>query len=334
MKKPRSSQTLIDKELRRQRDTCVKQGDEDAAFDEYAAYIGKLNEDLSAKCAVGDFANAKMSSTNTRILGRYHATCGSFVVNGQQDAAGWKQLDLGAKYAYWFVKMSLGARLRALRTCEHALRLMTEVDILTSLLCYSYVLDLADWFEELRSFWGLVASIPGVTMYESISGGEVSKWRNVEPDGFVRSDGHFDRFVTHLFGGPRFGPPFELYDEVERLTLGPYQEIVDCWEDEGERFADALRNIADYHARNIDNSHNLDLLLPFSHPLISLAPWEIGAIYKLRAEAGLQTPEIDHPLMKLPAAAFEPRTVEPVDDPIFAQLDALYAKNCRIEDYL
>lgn len=268
------------------------------------------------------------------ILGSFHALRGSFFVNGQHDPAGWKQLDLGAQYTYWYVKMSLGARLRALKTCEHALDLMTEVDALTSLLCYSYVLDLADLFNELRSFWGLVTSIPGVTMHESITGTVLSKWRPVEPDGFECSDGHFDRFVTHLFGGPRFGPPFELYDEVERLTLGPYQEIVDCWEDEGERFAEALKTIADYHARNIDNSHNLDLLLPFDHPLISLAPWEIRAIYKLRAEEGLQTPEIDHPLMKLPTASLEPRTVEPVDDPIFDQLNELYAKNCRIEDYL
>lgn len=327
MKQHASAKGLIDKELRKLRDACTKRKEQGDARIEYN------NRDLQGKSDAGDFDAVKRSKSTLMVLGQFHTMRGSFAINAEKDPEGWKQFDLGARYAYWEVKMALAARLRALKTGEHSSKLTIEVDYLALLLCYSYVLGLADEFNELRRFWGLVTSLPGLTMREE-QGEKVSKWRNVKPDGFVYSYGHFDRFVTHLFGGPRFGPPFELYDEVERLTLGDYQEVVDAWSDEGERFAAALIVAADFHARNIDNTHNLDLQLPFNHPLCSLVPWEMASIYKLRDAEGLQTPKIEHPLMNLPAASLAPRQVSPIDDPIFDQMDELYNDNCRIEDYL
>lgn len=327
MKKHASAKALIDKELKRQRNGCTTR------IEERNALIEDDYRRLEAECRAGDFGAAKVAGNCAMLLGNWHATVGSFTLNSRKDPEGWKQFDLGARYAYWEVKMALGARLRALKTGEYSSTLTIEVDYLASLLCYSYVLALADHFTELRRFWGLVTSIPGLTMRED-QGEEVSKWRNVKPDGFVYSYGHFDRFVTYLFGGPRFGPPFELYEEVERLTLGDYQEVVDAWSDGGEKIGAALIVAADFHARNIDDTHNLDLHLPFNHPLCILVPWEMASIYKLRDAERLQTPKIEHPLMNLPAASLAPRKVTPVDDPIFDRLEELYNTNCRIEDYL
>lgn len=326
MKQPKSAQAFVDRGLKSLRKACVerKEAGDKRSSEDYRK--------LEVECKAGDFGSAKVAGGYATVLGKFHAMRGSYSVNGQKDETGWRQIDLGARFAYWQVKMALGARLRALKTGEHALTLAYEVDVLALLLCYSYVLHLEEYFAELRRLWGLVTSVSGLTTYND--GGLVSKWRNVKPNGFVYSEGHVDRFVTHLFDKSRFGPRFELYEEVERLTLGPYQEVVDAWDDEGEKFAEALTIAATFHLRNIDDTANIGRRLPFNHQLGSLVPWEIAAIYKLRDAEGLRTPKIDHPLMNLPAASLTPRKVSEIDEPIFGKLEQLYTDNCRIEDYL
>jgi hypothetical protein len=69
--------------------------------------------------------------------------------------------------------------------------------------------------------------------------------------------------------------------------------------------------------------------MPFASPPFSLVPYEILAIYKLRAQQGLETPEIDHPLMKLSTASLAPRQVHAIDDPVFTEIESLFNKHCQ-----
>lgn len=106
-------------------------------------------------------------------------------------------------------------------------------------------------------------------------------------------------------------------DLVKKYDVGPYKGLLEDW-DNPQRLHKALLHTCDYH---IANSRKDDG--DFSDPVLSVMPMELLAYIRVRQDMGLETPEIDHPLMDLPFDKL-PDEFPPLDDPILAEIEEKY----------
>ena len=91
--------------------------------------------------------------------------------------------------------------------------------------------------------------------------------------------------------------------------LKRYQQVFDHWESSSD-LAAALLDLCDLHcAEVVDNSG----YPAFSHQPYNLFPVEIMSIFRIRKELGLETPEVDHPLLHS-ALLKPPPTIPHVED--------------------
>ena len=258
-----------------------------------------------------DFRAAKVITLELGMMALYHGSRGCLaVIEGDEKC--WRDIDLAVRYQYWNVKMSLGAIRKAVRESLTALQISDEVPILALLLCYSYVHELVEQRDE---FWHFFQSI----VYEEGIVTE-SYWPDEE-------QGWFELFAYRMFASTPFGDKARLPKVLAEKPIGPYQSVLDHW-DKQEDFVDAMRAICDYHCEQMELRSAHHAWAPFDAEPFDLVPYEILAIYKLRAEQGLDTPEIDHPLLKLPTASREPRELTKIDDPIFERIEKLYIEQC------
>jgi hypothetical protein len=80
--------------------------------------------------------------------------------------------------------------------------------------------------------------------------------------------------------------------------LGVYREVIDAWHDEG-RLATALARACDYHARQARRD---EIFSEFTFFPSDLFPAEILAVYRVRRDLRLPTPEVQHPILSTPLA--------------------------------
>lgn len=88
--------------------------------------------------------------------------------------------------------------------------------------------------------------------------------------------------------------------EVSDLESGIYKDVFEHWNNSG-KLQEALLAAAEYHANNLRDRGDT-YLAEFTHPPIDIFPAELVSIQRVREKLGLETPEIDHPLMKTPLA--------------------------------
>jgi hypothetical protein len=84
------------------------------------------------------------------------------------------------------------------------------------------------------------------------------------------------------------------------LELGVYENIFGHWDDQAG-LKKALIQAADYHAENLEDKSDEDIA-EFNAIPINIMPAELISIQRVREKLGLETPAIDHPLMKTPLA--------------------------------
>ncbi|MBM3997136.1 MAG: hypothetical protein FJ303_23745 [Planctomycetes bacterium] len=86
------------------------------------------------------------------------------------------------------------------------------------------------------------------------------------------------------------------------VPLGVYQEVFDSWHDP-IGLGRALVNVCEHHWVETNDLEDLGHVGAFSWAPYSIFPVEMLAIRRIREEAGLPMPDIEHPLMKTLFAA-------------------------------
>ncbi|WP_146400625.1 hypothetical protein [Pseudobythopirellula maris] len=138
-------------------------------------------------------------------------------------------------------------------------------------------------------------------------------------------EAHFESFCVRMFREGVMRPAWELPDYLERRDLGPFQGIVDHWR-APDRLGDALVTALDYHCNNFDDGGHRTPWAPFKHTPFSLVPVWYFALLKRRREEGLETPEVDHPLLRLPTARPGDYVFGAAKDPLFEEIEGYYKK--------
>jgi hypothetical protein len=105
---------------------------------------------------------------------------------------------------------------------------------------------------------------------------------------------YFARFVLHLrrrASGEDAGSDGMPAD----LHLGPFQSVLDAWTD-ATTLARALSEVCEYHLGEIGFAKNFGEF----ETRYDLIPIDIAFIRMMRAQEGLETPALDHPLASTP----------------------------------
>ena len=100
--------------------------------------------------------------------------------------------------------------------------------------------------------------------------------------------------------------------------LGPFQTVFTAWK-RTEALSRALEEVCDFHcdhARYRADGNMIFLWEPYR-----VLPVEILAVRRIRADLGLPTPEVQHPLMQTPLAEV-PETIPPVKDALLEKIIA------------
>lgn len=273
-------------------------------------------EGIRTRLGVSDYNVVKVIPNALSRLGLYHGANGVIVVIDGA-ATGWEAVDRSIAYRWWEVRFAAAVALMQIRPnhpepFNEFNSLRHEMPVLTGLLCYAIVHDLDDLTNELFRAFSMVLESPN-----AVRG---TYWGS-------SADGIYELFVYRLLSKLGKITP-ALPGDLQSVGLGPYDNILAAW-DEPDAMVHPLEQICDYHCQNFEQRSSRDPWPPFSASPFDLVPYEILAIYKLREQQGLATPEIDHPLMKLPTASRAPRRVHAIDDPIFAELEALFKKHCQ-----
>jgi len=107
---------------------------------------------------------------------------------------------------------------------------------------------------------------------------------------------HLEPFLVQLLALVR-GEVLNVAGDYRR-SLGPYQAIIDRWGDvDGLR--EALFAACEYHCQRMQDESD-EFSEEFTGAPFDVVPAEIMAVYAVRRELGLATPEVDHPLYKAP----------------------------------
>ena len=223
---------------------------------------------------------------------------------------GWQDVDLSVQFRYWGVKFSSGVVFRELQhgLPPSPLRLHHELPRCASLFCYSVVHDLKDWRNE---HWDLMKRIVlnPLTMRDS-------DWEEEEP---------YMLCILKLFSRSPLTDCFVFPAELEGLLLDSYKKLLTHWDNPRE-IQHSLTAVCDYHCQQMEQATSRDPWPSFIDTPFDLIPYEILAILKLRSLLGLETPEIDHPLMALPTSIISNRKIQLSNDPIFERLRQFYVK--------
>jgi hypothetical protein len=107
---------------------------------------------------------------------------------------------------------------------------------------------------------------------------------------------HLEPFLVQLLALAR-GEVLNLARDYRR-SLGQYQAIIDRWGD-ADGLREALFAACEYHCQRMEDESE-EFRAEFIAAPFDVVPAEIMAVYAVRRELGLATPEVDHPLYKAP----------------------------------
>jgi hypothetical protein len=103
-------------------------------------------------------------------------------------------------------------------------------------------------------------------------------------------------FLVHLLA-------FAKRQQLEDLKswadlLGPFQSIVEAW-NEPLLLSKAIHEVCEFHCQRIEDESD-EFFAEFRSPPFDLVAAEVQAIYAVRRNLGLETPQVTHPLLQPP----------------------------------
>jgi hypothetical protein len=236
-----------------------------------ASELEYLDEDLESNSLEG-LDNA---ADSLGFLALYHGIHGQVALY-DSDASGKQEISQAIMYRYWSL------RLKAKSFSQTSfLRGVKTVPNLTNQLSNAACLLAAFIATGQRELAASVADIlHGMLTVKGAVDADYLKARRFEP---------FMLWLYSVYAGNE--APFPVHD----AELGVYQQIVDNWSGD-QHLADALQEIAQYHAKNIeDKGGSWDP--EFKNAPFDLVLWEVGAIDNVRRTLGLESPTTASPLL-------------------------------------
>ena len=248
--------------------------------------IGDIAQRLTTAASEGD---CRILGSRLSYLANWHARSGVVRIS-QGQTAGWLELRKFGDYEFW------DDRIRCRSYDRMANKRMAE-DFTPTLLnagkCGIVCMALSDWTE---------ASWMAQRLDQSRSDGSIQpwSWKLAVPHLVIA----LDRYRTGR-------------TDLNDLETGIYRSVFDSWND-STGLAKALLDVADYHAANLKDEGNRRYG-EFARPPIDIFPAELVAIHRVRESLGLETPAIDHPVVKTPFAT-PPRDLKPEPDDLLAKV--------------
>lgn len=237
-------------------------------------------EETSNESSLSDLINF---ASSLEIMSTYYSKKGTVAVfDGDPD--GWYHIHKAIAYLYLNLRIRIKAYTNTtfLGEFQSTPPLDRQLSPTACLVCYSTVFQLDQWNSfSLSSLLGLAT------------------W----PDAIEPSFWHeriFEPFVLLLHNKHK---RISLPPELSTRDLGVYNGIMQNWE-HPHQLVEPLLDICDYHCQQIEDTGG-DWIPEFKYSPFDLLPIEILTIYIIRERSGLETPQIDHPLLSLPLASVE-----------------------------
>lgn len=257
--------------------------------------LGMLRQDLDdgsaqALANVGD---------SLGFLAVFYGTRGA-VAAIEQDAGAWRDISRSVNYRYFKVKLAvqLYSRTAFLQgVMGGGPSLTLEASSAASLLCAAIAAGREGMRKDMHQALAWMWSTPKVL--------DEGYWKRR----------HFEPFALWL------SSKLEPSAQPVAADFGPYKGVVESWQ-KPQDLAAAVATVCDYHCRNMDDRGG-DWNPEFKNVPFDLLPFEAHAIRAVREQLGLETPPMDHPLLKLPMADISRLTWE--SDGILDRVEQLMA---------
>lgn len=254
-------------------------------------------QQINSGLAQGSIRALRNVCSNLRSLGVYWGISGELaLVDG--NPCGWQQVNQSCAYYFWALKCEL----LLFRKLGDSPSLTLFAPLTACMLCFTMSSGLDTWRHDLSSL--LVEMASDECMVKR------AYWHSRQ----------FEPFVLRLLMIKDHGSAIA---DNESDGVGVYNDVLAHWGNGGSNFAQALRQICDYHCMNMDDVGDKDP--EFDHPPFDLIPWEMHAIGRIRHDAGLDMPMISHPLMSLVAKSRE--HVVLIEDDTLARVQAVYVES-------
>jgi hypothetical protein len=274
-------------------------------LEERAEFTEKLAHSFIDKSfALGGFDAIKTLPGSLQQLAHVLAARGMIqVLDG--DSSGWAQIDRSVLYHQWAILLRSDAFFAqaSLGQFRDVPGLEADLSIAANLFCYAVATQARDLEHSMSKI--LVRALSSNTLSEHFS--RVSA---------------FESFVLRLIWKLNSEP---LPETVEQRNLGPYSEVIAHW-DHGLELTKPLELVCDYHCKNMSDKGRNDRTPEFTTPPFDLLPCEIAAVYKIRQRLGLDTPDIEHPLLSTPLAQMSMHEAQLTDDDLTLRVQRLYAE--------
>jgi len=231
--------------------------------------IGEIAQELKEPLSEG---KCRGLGQELSYLANWHARRG-VVIASRGDASGWFDLCKAARYEFWNIRI----RSRSYDRAENKIKADNFTpSIINAGQCGISCMALNAWTE---------AAWMAQRLQQSRADGSITPWS--WPHAVPRLVIGLHRYLA----GQK---------DVSDLELGIYKNIFEHWDDRAV-LQQALLSAADYHVQNLRDKGSEDIA-EFTHPPVDIFPAELVAIQRVREKLGLETPPIDHPLMKTPFA--------------------------------
>lgn len=230
--------------------------------------------DIQQRIQSGDPGQMVYVGASLEFISTWENTNGALaVLLGNPD--GWRQLSKGAIYHFWGQRIVLHFYDVDTRRPKPARESYNKGSLcFAQLLALNYVGE-ADWL--------------GERLVRGLSDGAFIKWF---------PEAQFNPFMICLHRLWKNEPPEEGLPPGTNLDA--YRELLASWHDEGDSFKKGLQQACDYHMQRIDANKDDH---EFWDDVFAGFPVDILAIKRIRKLAGLETPEVSHPLMETPLAS-------------------------------
>ena len=196
---------------------------------------------------------------------------GILVLDDQPE--GWERIQHGLSLRYWSQRMLI-------HVYDNDPSRQPRIPLVQAALCLNHLLASGEWE---RAAW------MGERMEAEFGQGPFKAWSGTPMEPFSVA----------------------LYQLWKQLPLGrglpnpeclrPYRPVLEAWTQSPERFGEAVKGACDYHLRRIEDPTDEDFP-EFYYPLYDVFPAEILAIRRVRKRVGLETPDVNHPLLRTPLA--------------------------------
>lgn len=235
--------------------------------------LDKQIRDIGQKMGSADPAQTVGLGSSLKHISVWEAKNGALAVLNE-DSGGWLRLAKAAVYHFWGCRIVLFFYDADTRSPKPP-----RENYNRAALCFAQLLALGYKDE---------ASWIGERLARGLSDGAFFEWL---------PDEQFSPFVVCLYRLWHGESPDEGFSREPNIEA--YRQIVDSWSTGGDALKNGLLSACDYHMQRIDYSKDDH---EFYNEVYAAFPLEILAIEQIRKGLGMETPQVEHPLMKTPLA--------------------------------